>query len=198
MTYVLFGAYDVKNTDQGLECDEWLPVTGRTSMLHPLKELKESMEACLLRVFEGINNANSRPRQGGPILQRTGDSMDEDNDDKAVYDDVRASALSEDEVIELDFLTRDIVGVLEQYSDDRMEMQSRRTSRPATPLSMNGSPSSGTLRLPSFGGSNGPISGARQLLGGINPAGGRSGDQTPYRLSRPGTPSGLRETYSRS
>lgn len=191
MTYVLFGAYDVKGTDQGLECDDWLPITGRTTMLHRVKQLKESMDACMLRVFEGINNANSRPRAQ---LQRSEDAIDDENDDAAVYDDIRASPLSSDEVLELDFLTRDIVRVLEQYSEDRMEMQSRRGSRPATPLSLNVSPSSGNIRLPNVGGS---YSGARQLLGGFASGGGRSGDQTPYRLSRPGTPSGLRETYSR-
>ncbi|KAL5512125.1 hypothetical protein ACEPAG_3646 [Sanghuangporus baumii] len=59
MTYVLFGAYNLEASEEGLECDEWLPITANIDALDEVRRLKLLMEGCLLRVFEGINNSNA-------------------------------------------------------------------------------------------------------------------------------------------
>jgi HrpA-like RNA helicase len=57
MTYMLFGAYDLAGTSRGLECDGWLPVTGNVYALDDVQRLKTLLDACLLRVFEGVGKA---------------------------------------------------------------------------------------------------------------------------------------------
>src|ERR1700733_2985763 len=54
MTYVLFGAYEIAVTERGLDCDGWLPIVGNIDGLDDIQRLKTLMEACMLRVFEGI------------------------------------------------------------------------------------------------------------------------------------------------
>jgi small subunit ribosomal protein S24e len=54
MTYVLFGAYRIAVTAQGLECDGWLPIVGNVYALDDIQKLKVMMEACMCRVFEGL------------------------------------------------------------------------------------------------------------------------------------------------
>jgi small subunit ribosomal protein S24e len=101
-----------------------------------------------------------------PILPREEAELDDD-DGRNDY------SLSSEEIKELDFLTRDIVRILNRYSEERIATQSRHNSRPGTPM---GSPAFASLRLPSVG--------------------SRSGHSTPYNMgsaysSRPGTPSRL-------
>ncbi|KAG6842205.1 hypothetical protein C0991_000175 [Blastosporella zonata] len=151
MTYMLFGAYKLQVTERGLECDNWLPIVGNLDALDDVQILKTLMEACMLRVFEGITMGR-RHRPGSiQVMPREEESGDEDED--------RDYSLSRDEVKELDLMTRDVVRILNRYSDERMASQSRQNSRPATPM---GSPSvqparvSGTVSgysTPTFGGS---------------------------------------------
>lgn len=212
LTYVLFGAYEAKMGERGLECDEWLPIQSHsTSMLSALALLKAQLDDCMLRVFDGISNANAQRLQARMTLSRkftyaSRSTLSADQamnmEDKEVDEEssTKATPLSSEEIMELDFLTRDIVQALDMYSEERMSSQSRRNSRPATPFSVRESPSSGNVPLPSVGGAGGGSSfaaGMRQLLGGDNFPGGsgiRSGDRTPYRMSRPQTP--LREMHS--
>ncbi|KAF8506701.1 P-loop containing nucleoside triphosphate hydrolase protein [Russula emetica] len=60
MTFVLFGAYQIAVTAQGLECDEWLPIVGDVSALDDIQKLKVMMEACMSRVFEGLSMRRTR------------------------------------------------------------------------------------------------------------------------------------------
>lgn len=62
MTYMLFGAYEVYATGRGLECDGWLPVTGNLHALDDVQRLKTYLDACMLRVFEGLSKALTRER----------------------------------------------------------------------------------------------------------------------------------------
>ena len=157
----------------------------------------------MLRVFDGIAAANAERREarfrryasaipGQTNVMDDRKDDDDERDDDDIDEDRKATPLSRDEIMELDFLTRDVVRVLEQYKEERAESaQSRRTSRPATPYSIRASPSAGNIALPSVSEST-FSAGVRQLLSLDHSSG--SGDRTPFR-SRPQTP--LREAHSR-
>lgn len=164
MTYLLFGAYNIEVTERGLECDNWLPVVGNLDALDDIQRLKILMEACMLRVFEGIVMSHGNKRLTQPIQSRE----DEIEDHRA------KASLSKEEMKELDLMTRDVVNILNRFSDERIATQSRSNSRPATPMGTPvGSPSSQPSRLPTM------------------PGGPRSGYSTPNYQSRPSTPSRL-------
>lgn len=168
MTYLLFGANDIQVTERGLECDEWLPIVGNLDVLDDLQRLKTMMEACMLRVFEGIHM--SKIRTGSHL---TGIPAREDEAGVEVPN--KDLSFSPRELSDLDSITRDIVRILNRYSDERMSTQSAASSRNATPMA---SPAFSTSRLP------------------------RSGYSTPFGVgsaynSRPSTPSRLsRSLYS--
>lgn len=175
MTYVLFGAYEIEVTERGLECDGWLPVVGNIDGLDDIQRLKTLMEACMLRVFEGIVMGRQKRhlRDTTPILPREEAETDDDDDDST-----KDYSLSPSEIRELDLMTRDIVRILNRYSEERIATQSQHNSRPGTPM---GSPASvfSSLKLPSIE--------------------SRSGYSTPYNSafsSRPGTPSRLSRNSS--
>jgi small subunit ribosomal protein S24e len=168
MTYVLFGAYEIEVTEQGLECDGWLPIVGNVDGLDDIQRLKTLMEACMLRVFEGIMMGRQKRqlRDMMPIPPR--EEAEADDDDSNSTRDYSLSSL---EIRELDLMTRDIVRILNRYSEERIATQSQHNSQPGTPM---GSPAFASLKLPSIG--------------------SRSGYSTPYHTnsafsSRPGTPS---------
>ncbi|KAI0825124.1 P-loop containing nucleoside triphosphate hydrolase protein [Trametes gibbosa] len=174
LTYVLFGAYRITVTSRGLDCDEWLPVIGRTDVLDDLERLKVMMEDCMLRVFQGIIASRQRKaQQFRKPLTYDGGREDEsgDEDDQ----DLKNVPLSDTEMKELDLMTMDVVRILNHYSTFRVAMQSQSNSRPGTPMA---SPSLASVRLPPYS------------------SGSRSGYSTPYGVgsaysSRPSTPSRL-------
>lgn len=174
LTYILFGAYHIEVTERGLECDEWLPIVGRQDALDEVERLKRLMDACMLRVFEGIMVGRAR-RNNRAVPSRI-DEREEESEDED--EDTRQLPLSDTEIKELDLMTRDIVRILNHYSTYRVATQSRANSTPGTPLD---SPNFFVKGLPSLGGS-----------------GSRSGFSTPYNThgsaysSRPSTPSRLR------
>ncbi|RDB28425.1 ATP-dependent RNA helicase DHX36 [Hypsizygus marmoreus] len=169
MTYMLFGAYKLQVTERGLECDNWLPIVGNLDALDDVQRLKILMEACMLRVFEGITMSR-RHRRGSalPIMPREEESETDDEDEDKDY------SLSRDEIKELDLMTRDVVRILDRYSAERAASQSRQNSRPATPM---GSPSIQSTRLPgsSLSGYSTPNFGGSAFS---------SRPSTPSRLSR--------------
>ena len=165
LTYILFGAHNVDVVERGLECDNWLPIVGNVNILDDIQRLKTYMEASMLRVFEGITMSRVRKGQALPVLPREEESESEswEEDSKKDY------SLSLQEVGELDYITRDIVNILNRYSEYRIANQSRQNSRAATPV-----PSS-------------------SWQNSRRPGGSISGYSTPnYFYSRPGTPSRLR------
>jgi small subunit ribosomal protein S24e len=135
MTYMLFGAYNLEVSERGLVCDGWLPIVGNLDALDDIQRLKTLLDQCMLRVFEGISKRNRQ--------RHTRDVEAESGDDEGVG---RVTSLSATEVKELDIFTRDIVRILNRFSEERIASQSRNTSRAATPM---GSPSSSSVRLPS-------------------------------------------------
>ncbi|EIW86710.1 P-loop containing nucleoside triphosphate hydrolase protein [Coniophora puteana RWD-64-598 SS2] len=137
LSYMLFGAYEIKDTDRGVECDGWLPLVGDIYALDDVQRLKTLMESCMLRVFEGIVLGKRSPRE---LVQR-GYGEDEYGDDDEAR---KATALNGHEIRELDLITRDIVRVLNRYSEER-GVSSRASSRPATPPTWASTLSSGRL-----------------------------------------------------
>jgi small subunit ribosomal protein S24e len=169
MTYLLFGADAIQVTERGLECDEWLPIVGNLDALDDIQRLKALMESCMLRVFEGIHMKKSRT---GPLRLGTPAREEDEAGEEMLNEDL---SLSPREISDLDMVTRDIVRILNRYSDERMVSQSTTSSRNATPTA---SPAFSTSRLP----------------------GSRSGYSTPYGIgsaynSRPGTPSRLSRSF---
>ena len=128
LTYILFGAHNVDFVERGLECDNWLPIVGDLNVLDDVRGLKSFMEASMLRVFEGI--AMSRMRKGQALRVRPreeeeeSESWDED-DSKKNY------SLSPQEVEELDYMTRDIVNILNRHNEDRIALQRSRVPTPS-------------------------------------------------------------------
>jgi len=167
LVYILFGAYNVEVVQGGLECDDWLPVKGDGRTLDDVWRLKTSMEACLLRVFEGITMRRQNSRNRIPILPREQENDEAESGDEA--DTMTDYSLSREEMRDLDSMTSSIVNLLNAYSDERIASQSVQNSRAGTPM---GSPYSAASRLP-------------------------SGYNTPYLQSRPGTPSRLRSSGGR-
>ena len=171
MTYVLFAAYQIAVTERGLECDEWLPIVGNTYALDDIQRLKVMMEACMSRVFEGLAMRKTRFSPSSATVSPR--EEEESGDEEDARENLKDYSLSAAEVKELDHLTRVIVGILNRYAEERMEVQSTSNSRPATPMD---TPTFVNAKLPPFG--------------------PRSGTSTPYGLrsaynSRPGTPSRL-------
>ncbi|HEV7737806.1 MAG TPA: hypothetical protein VGO47_10610, partial [Chlamydiales bacterium] len=120
LPYILFGAYDLKLTGKGLECDKWLLFGGEYDTLADIHLLRQRVDACMRRVFEGISK---HPRQQPRKIQtrRSWTYVDEDElvserdygEDDLISRDHR---LSNTEIQELDFLTRDMVRILDEHS----------------------------------------------------------------------------------
>jgi hypothetical protein len=167
MTYMLFGAHVLEVSERGLECDGWLPMQGNIDALDDIQRLKTLLDACMLRVFDGItrerrHQQRSLPLRNIPLVGEAESGDEDDSDDKT---------MTAAEVKELDRFTHKLVRILNRYNEERMASPSRQNSRPATPM---GSPSLSSVRLP------GPW----------------SGYSSPYNVgsaynSRPNTPSRL-------
>ncbi|KAF7436819.1 hypothetical protein PC9H_003652 [Pleurotus ostreatus] len=174
LTYMLFGAYKLEVVERGIECDGWLPIVGNLDALDDVQRLKISVDACMLRVFEGITMAR-RQRPRPPTLSRDEEPREDEDDEQGRRD----LSLSRNEIRELDYLSRDIVNILKTYASEREQFQSRASSRSVTPIgSPIGSPSFPTMRLP------------RSSSGYSTPA----HHGLPF-SSRPGTPSRLSRRF---
>lgn len=143
MTYMLFGAYEIQVTERGLECDGWLPIVGNVDVLDDIQRLKTVMESCMLRVFEGIVMARRKRRQA-PTPQISALDESEYEDEGTLNKDY---TLSTTEIKELDFMTTDIVRILNRYSDELIAYQSWSKPRTATPMA---SSSFSSTRYPPF------------------------------------------------
>jgi small subunit ribosomal protein S24e len=184
MTYVLFGAYNLTASSEGLKCDDWLPLVGHFDALDDIRSLKVIMESCMLRVFEGINSMEVSQRRSGSAPSTAGkyvppfrrQNRDNEENESGEEDDGEQKRnkgqLTKDEIKELDVFTHEIVRILDRYADERRLTQSRRNSRPATPVV---TPMMAARALPALDGS------------------WRSGASTPLRYeSRPASRLGVR------
>ncbi|ORY29332.1 hypothetical protein BCR39DRAFT_532387 [Naematelia encephala] len=159
MTYMLFGAYNLNVTNQGLDCDGWLPVWGNLPALDDIQRLKTLLDACMLRVFEGVGktlvrNRDERWRSArsqvhvssgyGSSRIEAGENGDEgenetDDDDGEEQEGGKeekkrrmVQPLSREELQELELLTTDVVRVLDLYAAEREGDQSVLASRAST------------------------------------------------------------------
>jgi small subunit ribosomal protein S24e len=177
MTYMLFGAYNLVVTPRGLECDNWLPITGNMDALDDLRRLKSMMEACMLRVFDGIcGRMNSRDKDYRSRFRLKDERVSGTDEEVGA----QGTPLSQKEVQELNYLTGDIVRILNRYSEERLSRQdSRWNSRPGTPsgYSIPSFFGPGTIRMSASGAST-PNPG----FGGY-----RLGPRSAYFDSRPST-----------
>ncbi|CAE6412163.1 unnamed protein product, partial [Rhizoctonia solani] len=177
MTYMLFGAYNLVVTPQGLECDDWMSVTGNIDALDDLRRLKSMMEGCMLRVFDGIcGRMNSRDKDYRSRFRLKDERVSGTDEEVGA----QGTPLSPKEVRELDYLTGDIVRILNRYSEERLSRQdSRWNSRPGTPSGYSMPPyfGPGTIRMSASGAST-PNPG----FGGY-----RLGPRSAYFDSRPST-----------
>ncbi|CUA77429.1 hypothetical protein RSOLAG22IIIB_02442 [Rhizoctonia solani] len=177
MTYMLFGAYNLVVTPLGLECDNWMSVTGNIDALDDVRKLKSMMEACMLRVFDGIcGRMNSRDKDYRSRFRLKDERVSGTDEEVGA----QGTPLSQKEVRELDYLTGDIVRILNRYSDERLSKQdSRWNSRPGTPSGYSTPPyfGPGTIRMSASGAST-PNPG----FGGY-----RLGPRSAYFDSRPST-----------
>jgi small subunit ribosomal protein S24e len=104
MTYVLFGAYQISVTNHGLECDDWLPIVGNVFALDDLSRLKNMIEACMLRVFEGLLLRRQRqPRNFAPVAPRDEEEAGDEEDDQGKAG-LPPAPLSSKEIQELDYV----------------------------------------------------------------------------------------------
>jgi len=127
LTYALFGAHKLETYPKGLKGDHWITIAGNLNALEDVEKLRHMFDKCMLRVYESIA-LGKRDRKA--LLRR-----DSENENEADDEDDRDLSLSKAERKELSLMTRDIVQVLDEYSQDRLNL----TPRPRL-LSRVGSP----------------------------------------------------------
>lgn len=116
--YMLFGAFNLRVTETGLECDNWLPIVGNVSALDDVERLKDVLDLSLLRVFEGLGVSIAKGRGAtAPSRVRGGHREDEEGEGEADQEamDLSDPMLSAGEVADLDRLTTGVVKVLNMY-----------------------------------------------------------------------------------
>ncbi|KAF8308056.1 P-loop containing nucleoside triphosphate hydrolase protein [Clavulina sp. PMI_390] len=213
LQYMLFGADKVEETPEGVACDKWLPIQGGAhGSLANVAELKVALDRCMQRVFEGIHAANVERRQAK--LRRVGSfsTPDEDRDADAVAENEleeeddedtpsrkhrRASTLSNSELSEIGYLTRDLVQTLDSFAEDHRSFKMR--GRSSTTGSMSGYSSS--RGSPSGGSGRGSLQygdGMSAFARGLRASSVSVVGSYSPRSSRPGTPYGDRREYSTS
>lgn len=114
--YMLFGAFNLRVTETGLECDGWLPIVGNVSALDDVERLKEVLDLSLLRVFEGLGVSIARGRGAIQPMssQNRGHREDEEGEGEGEEEaiDLSDPTLSTNEIGDLDRLTNGVVKVL--------------------------------------------------------------------------------------
>ncbi|KIK70991.1 hypothetical protein GYMLUDRAFT_79166 [Collybiopsis luxurians FD-317 M1] len=128
LIYALFGAHRIQKEDHGLLLDDWINILGNLDTLDDLYDLRNYLDNCMTRVFEGIVMGR-RKNRNLTVLPRE-EELSESGDD--MMDEDRDYSLSKVEVKELDLLSRDVVNILTQYSSER-GMQSVPVTRAGTP-----------------------------------------------------------------
>jgi hypothetical protein len=143
LTYILFGATEVRVLGDGVECDYWLPITGNLDSLDNLEKLRSIMDVIMLRVFEGIGKR--RPPQGQ--VPAHADDENEGDEDEEDWSDRTDLSLSAQETAEFELMTQGIVRVLDGYAAERGWVSgSRGSTRPGSPAAGIGSLSLGGSR----------------------------------------------------
>jgi small subunit ribosomal protein S24e len=126
LIYLLFGAYKVERTSRGLMCDDWVHIIGHLDGLEDLYQLKLLFNGVMKRVYQGLIMKGREQR----IKVRAQEGVDEREWEDC---DERDFSLSKDEMKELNLLSRDLVDIMEVYTQERIAAPSRAISRPPTP-----------------------------------------------------------------
>lgn len=115
---MLFGAFNLRVTENGLECDNWLPIVGNVSALDDVERLKDVLDLSLLRVFEGLGVAISRGRERHAVQPKPDEHDDEEGEGEGEEEamDLDDPTLSPGEVVELDNLAAGVVKVARTLS----------------------------------------------------------------------------------
>lgn len=120
LSYMLFGATEAQATAQGLECDAWLPVNGNYDALDSIERIKSVMDACMLRIFEGVRSrmpsCTSSTVNGSQMSSEV--LLADDDDEGEDPSPATVRPLSQREVEEFEQLTTGIVHLLDQYSEE--------------------------------------------------------------------------------
>ncbi|KAH8922055.1 P-loop containing nucleoside triphosphate hydrolase protein [Atractiella rhizophila] len=127
--YMLFGANSLRVTERGLKCDDWLGIQGNVAALDDVERLREILDLCLLRVFEGLNSGP--PAQNRPYR----DDWEDENFREGEQDDDNPR-LEREEVEDLDILATRVVRLLNRYAEERRGGSASlagSSSRPQTP-----------------------------------------------------------------
>ncbi|UZJ54871.1 hypothetical protein CBS101457_004191 [Exobasidium rhododendri] len=104
LTFMLFGANQLQpSQDGGMICDGWLPIKGDFGALDDVERLKNILDVVMLRVFEAIEPESTMTHGGGRGSAGT------------------TKNLTGKEIQEFETLTKSLVGILEQYSEERCE-----------------------------------------------------------------------------
>uniref|UniRef100_V5GQ99 Oxysterol-binding protein n=1 Tax=Kalmanozyma brasiliensis (strain GHG001) TaxID=1365824 RepID=V5GQ99_KALBG len=143
LTFMLFGATEVRVLGEGVECDFWLPITGNTDSLDNLEKLRSILDVIMLRVFEGIGKARKNGSQQQRGERRTTDededeagADDDDDDEDQQWGDRTDLSLSAQEIGEFEYMSQGIVHILDGYAQERgWGSSSRGSTRPASPAS---------------------------------------------------------------
>lgn len=124
LSYMLFGATEAQATAQGLVCDAWLPVIGNYDALDSIERIKSVMDACMLRIFEGVRSrvpshtgSTTSDAALDPQLASQAPLADDEDEDEYPAPPT-ARPLSKREVEEFEQLTTGIVHLLDQYAEE--------------------------------------------------------------------------------
>ncbi|GJJ09692.1 hypothetical protein Clacol_003916 [Clathrus columnatus] len=123
--YILFGAYHLRATRQGLECDGWVPIVAPQDTLDSIHQLRTLTDQCMLRVYEGISHSGRKHHIKGTSVTAPVDDFKE-NPGSNRHSPIRNYQLNATEVQELDFLTRDLVRILDKFNHERRNISSGR------------------------------------------------------------------------
>lgn len=143
LTYMIFGSHQIRGTQDGVICDDWLPMRGFMGALWDVDRLKHVMDASMLRVFEGIGSSLAVPsnqtRSSNGVSDGWDDpgaTNDQDNDDDSpqAFGDRSDLTLARREADEFKELIDGIVRILDGYAAERASIASSRNStRPSSP-----------------------------------------------------------------
>ena len=122
LSYMLFGATEARASPQGLDCDSWLPVTGDYDALDGVERIKSVMDACILRVLEGVQipltNLTAKKSSIEPVASDVLNDTFSDDEEDADPTIPPVGPLTMHEVQELESLTSRIVDLLDHYASE--------------------------------------------------------------------------------
>ncbi|TIA95877.1 hypothetical protein E3P96_03739, partial [Wallemia ichthyophaga] len=128
MVYAIFGAAEIKLDDYSGDyvLDDWVTLFGATSQLESLRRLKAMVHSCMLRAFEGVHagsaleqtemyNDEEVYKLDNMLLLQSEEEAEQSNEEK----------LSPKEQVELDVMANNVVFLLNQFANDKAELEGK-------------------------------------------------------------------------